>query len=114
MVVIINALFGFIQEGKAEHALDAIKGMLSHSANVQRDGGSHRTIPAEQLVPGDVVNLASGDQVPADPRLFQVKELNINEATLTGESAPASNARRILVGDPVAITMVIYVFFMFI
>jgi len=86
-VVVLNALIGFIQEGKAEKALDAIRHMLSFQATVERNG--HRVeMAAENLVPGDVVFLQSGDRVPADIRLFQVKELRIEEAALTGESLP--------------------------
>ncbi|MDV6343983.1 cation-transporting P-type ATPase [Nitrosomonas sp. Is37] len=84
-VVIINALIGFIQEGKAEKALNAIRRMLSLDAIVLRDG-KHRQIPAEELVPGDIVLLQSGHKVPADLRLFSVKNLRIEEAALTGES----------------------------
>ncbi|MEW5791717.1 MAG: cation-transporting P-type ATPase [Pseudomonadota bacterium] len=90
-VVVINAMIGFIQEGKAEKALDAIGQLLSHSAAVRRDG-RRITLPAEQLVPGDVVFLQSGDKVPADLRLFSVKDLRIDEATLTGESVPVEKA----------------------
>ncbi len=86
-VVVINALIGFIQEGKAEKALDAIRNMLSHQAVVQRDGRVI-SLPAEQLVPGDVVVLQSGDTVPADLRLFKLRELRIEESMLTGESLP--------------------------
>ncbi|BBG66376.1 Ca ion P-type ATPase [Hydrogenimonas sp.] len=86
-VVVLNAIIGFIQEGKAEDALEAIKKMLSANALVVRDG-RHITIPAEELVPGDVVLLQSGDRVPADLRLFRVKGLQIQEAALTGESLP--------------------------
>ncbi len=87
-VVVINALIGFIQEGKAEQALAAIRRLLSLKAVVWRDQ-RQVLIPAEQLVPGDVVMLQSGDRVPADMRLFQVKNLRIEEASLTGESLPA-------------------------
>ncbi|ATX82544.1 plasma-membrane calcium-translocating P-type ATPase/potassium and/or sodium efflux P-type ATPase,TIGR01523 [Mariprofundus ferrinatatus] len=87
-VVIINAIIGFIQEGKAEKALDAIRNMLSQQAMVKRDG-HFMNLPAEQLVPGDVVSLQSGDKVPADLRLFKLRELRIEEAMLTGESMPA-------------------------
>lgn len=86
-VVLINALIGVIQEGKAERALDAIRNMLSLSATVLRDG-QRREIPAEQVVAGDVVLLASGDKVPADLRLLEVRQLRIDEAALTGESEP--------------------------
>ncbi len=84
-VVIINAVIGFVQEGKAENALKAIRQMLSPKAVVLRDGQRH-TIPSEELVPGDVVLVQSGDKIPADLRLFLVKSLQIQEAVLTGES----------------------------
>jgi magnesium-transporting ATPase (P-type) len=84
-VVIINALIGFIQEGKAEKALESIRRMLSLQASVIRNG-NREVVPAEELVPGDVVLVQSGDKVPADLRLFRVKELNVDEAILTGES----------------------------
>jgi len=84
-VVFMNAVIGFVQEGKAENALRAIRHMLSPSAMVMRNARQLR-IPAEQLVPGDVVLLQSGDKVPADLRLFRVKGLRVQEAALTGES----------------------------
>lgn len=84
-VVLINAVIGVLQEGKAERALDAIRNMLSLNATVVR-AGRRREIPAEQLVVGDVVLLASGDKVPADLRLIEVRQLRVEEAALTGES----------------------------
>lgn len=84
-VVVINALIGFIQEGKAEKALDAIRKLLSLEAVVLRDG-REKEIEADQLVPGDVVVVKSGDKLPADIRFFQTKSLRIEEAALTGES----------------------------
>ena len=84
-VVVINAIIGFIQEGKAEKALDAIRNMLSPHAQVLRDG-QRSEIAAEDLVPGDIVFLVSGDKVPADLRLLDVRSLRIEEAALTGES----------------------------
>jgi magnesium-transporting ATPase (P-type) len=87
-VVILNALLGLIQEGKAEKALDSIRNMLSADARVMR-GGETRMIPADQLVPGDVVILESGDKIPADLRLVDAKNLRTEEAALTGESVPA-------------------------
>jgi magnesium-transporting ATPase (P-type) len=84
-VVVVNAIIGFIQEGKAEKAIDAIRGMLSPKAMALRDG--HReSIDAQLLVPGDVVFLTAGDRVPADLRLLSCKNLRIDEAILTGES----------------------------
>jgi magnesium-transporting ATPase (P-type) len=90
-VVVINAIIGFIQEGKAEKAMDAVRRMLSVEAMVLRDG-ARRSIPAMNLVPGDVVFLQSGDKVPADVRLIKVKELRVEEAALTGESVPVEKA----------------------
>jgi magnesium-transporting ATPase (P-type) len=87
-VVVINGLLGFIQEGRAEKALDSIRNMLSAEARTLR-GGATRMLPAEELVPGDVVLLESGDKVPADLRLADVKNLRTEEAALTGESVPA-------------------------
>ncbi len=84
-VVVINAAIGFIQEGKAERALEAIRELLSPRAQVLRDG-RRQEIEAAELVPGDIVFLASGDRVPADLRLVEVKSLRIEEAALTGES----------------------------
>ena len=90
-VVVVNALIGFVQEGKAEKALESISKMLSVYAMVWRDG-SRRQIPAEELVPGDVVFLQSGDKVPADLRLLSIKDLHVDEAMLTGESLPVGKA----------------------
>ncbi|MCG5494511.1 cation-transporting P-type ATPase [Ectothiorhodospira variabilis] len=84
-VVLLNSIIGFVQEGKAEKALDAIRDMLSPHASVRRAG--HRsTVPAEELVPGDLVLIEPGDKVPADLRLIKVKGLQVQEAVLTGES----------------------------
>ncbi len=86
-VVLINAVIGFIQEGKAERALEAVRDMLSPTAVVLR-AGQRLELPAEHLVPGDIVLLASGDRVPADLRLIEERNLRIDEAILTGESLP--------------------------
>ena len=87
-VVMLNGLLGFIQEGRAEKALDSIRNMLSAEARTIR-GGETRMIAADQLVPGDLVLLESGDKVPADLRLTDVNNLRTEEAALTGESIPA-------------------------
>jgi magnesium-transporting ATPase (P-type) len=92
-VVILNGLLGFIQEGRAEKALDSIRNMLSAEARTLR-GGETRMIPADELVPGDVVLLESGDKVPADLRLVDAKNLRTEEAALTGESVPADKSTR--------------------
>jgi magnesium-transporting ATPase (P-type) len=84
-VVVINALIGFIQEGKAERALESLREMLSPQATVLRDGEPVE-IAAVELVPGDVVLIDSGDKVPGDLRLLECKNLKIEESALTGES----------------------------
>ncbi|MFN3255263.1 MAG: cation-transporting P-type ATPase [Ilumatobacter sp.] len=88
-VVVINAAIGFVQEGKAEEALEGIRKMLSLDARVRRDG-QWTHVDAEMLVPGDVVRLRSGDRVPADVRLFETTNLQIEESALTGESVATS------------------------
>jgi magnesium-transporting ATPase (P-type) len=86
-VVLVNAAIGFVQEGKAEDALKAIRGMLSQHAMAWRSGRLV-SVDAADLVPGDLVQLQSGDKVPADLRLVRAKGLQIEEAPLTGESVP--------------------------
>ena len=86
-VVFANAAIGFIQEGKAEKAMDAIRQMLAPRANVLRDG-ERRSIEGEALVPGDIVLLEAGDKVPADLRLLSAHGVSVQEAILTGESVP--------------------------
>lgn len=86
-VILMNAFVGVIQEGKAQRALDALKEMTSPHALV-RDGNVIREIAASQLIPGDIVCLEAGRQVPADLRLVEAVNLQIEEAALTGESVP--------------------------
>ena len=102
-VVILNSLLGFLQEGRAEKALDSIRNMLSAEARAVR-GGETRLIPAEDLAPGDIVLLESGDRIPADLRLIDARNLRTEEAALTGESVPAEKttdvvAAKATVGD---------------
>jgi magnesium-transporting ATPase (P-type) len=102
-VVFINAVIGFIQEGKAENALRAIRLMLSPNAMVLRDG-KQISVSAAELVPGDVVLLQSGDKVPADLRLLRVKGLQIQESVLTGESIAVEKStspvsKQAMIGD---------------
>ncbi|MCL2089946.1 MAG: HAD-IC family P-type ATPase [Micrococcales bacterium] len=88
-VAVINALVGFLQEGRAQKALDSIKQMLSLEAQVRRDG-QWGLVDAATLVPGDVVRVRAGDRVPADLRLLTATNLQVDEAALTGESVPAA------------------------
>jgi cation-transporting ATPase F len=94
-VILINAVIGFIQESKALKAIDALARAMVSNAVVQR-GGRRQKVPAQEIVPGDVVFLQSGDKVPADVRLFQIRELRIDESTLTGESLPVQKEDGVL------------------
>ncbi|MBU1197401.1 calcium-transporting P-type ATPase, PMR1-type [Candidatus Micrarchaeota archaeon] len=87
VIVILIAVFGFIQEYRAEKALESLKKLVAVHAIVLRDGVEHQ-IDKSDLVPGDVVLLMEGDRVPADCRLFDVSEIQIDESSLTGESVP--------------------------
>ncbi|HIT91199.1 MAG TPA: cation-translocating P-type ATPase [Candidatus Merdenecus merdavium] len=104
VVIFINAVVGIIQEGKALKALEALKKMTSPTAFVKRDG-AYVEIPANQLVPGDVVKLEAGRQVPADLRLISSASLKLEEAALTGESVPVEKdasfraAKALPIGD---------------
>ena len=95
-VAVINAVIGYVQEGRAEHALEGIKNMLSAEAQVRRDD-AWVSVPAEELVPGDVVRVSAGSRVPADLRLIEASNLRAEEAALTGEAVPTSKST-----DPVA------------
>ncbi|MGB7794545.1 MAG: cation-transporting P-type ATPase [Terrimicrobiaceae bacterium] len=86
-VIFINAIIGYFQESKAEHAIEALSRLVLTETTVRREG-QRRRIPSEQLVPGDVVLIYSGDRVPADLRLTFVRSLRIDESALTGESVP--------------------------
>jgi len=99
-VVIANAVIGFIQEGRAERAMDAIRHMLAPRTAVLRDG-KRITIDAADLVPGDVVLLEAGDKVPADLRLLDSSGLRAEEAILTGESVPVEKTVRPVAADAV-------------
>jgi Ca2+-transporting ATPase len=92
-IVILNAILGVVQEGKAEESLAALKKMASPNAHVLRDGHLV-TVPSRDLVPGDVVTLETGNYVPADVRLVESVNLRIDEASLTGESVPSGKDAR--------------------
>lgn len=97
-IVVLNTIMGVVQESRAEQALDALKKMAAPEAQVLRDG--HRiSIPARELVPGDIVFLEAGNFVPADLRLLEAVNLKIDEAPLTGESVPVEKNATVLLGS---------------
>jgi Ca2+-transporting ATPase len=89
VVVLFNAVIGFVQENRAEASLEALRKMLTSTSRVRR-GGELREVPSEELVPGDIVLVEAGDRVPADGRLLVAANLEIEEAALTGESQPTA------------------------
>lgn len=93
VIVVLNAVVGFIQENKAEKAMEALKKISALQAHVIRDGRS-LTIPAAELVEGDVVTLEAGNVVPADVRLMEAHSLRINESALTGESVASEKSHK--------------------
>lgn len=97
-VVIINALIGFVQEGKAEKALEGIRGLISPKASVLRDG-RRLTIDAAEVVPGDILLIEAGDRVTADIRLIKARNLHIDESILTGESVPVDKTTEVVPAD---------------
>ncbi|MDP2902859.1 MAG: cation-transporting P-type ATPase [Methylovulum sp.] len=99
-VVLVNTIIGFIQESNALKAIDALSRVLTVTSTVLRDG-QRRAIPATELTVGDVVLLQSGDKVPADLRLLQSRELQIDESALTGESVPVEKQLATLSEDTV-------------
>ena len=99
-VVLVNAIIGFMQESKAVKALEALALTMTTEATVLR-AGEKRRISAEELVPGDIVLLQSGDKVPADMRLIHVRDLQVDESALTGESVPVGKRRESLSQDTI-------------
>lgn len=99
-VVLINAIVGFIQEGKAEEAIESIRKMLTLQAVVIRES-KRQTIDAEDLVPGDIVILKSGDKIPADARIVEAKDFKLEEAPLTGESTDINKTPELVEDDAV-------------
>src|SRR5690606_35810963 len=83
-IVLLNALIGFVEESRAEKAVAALRRMAAATARVVRDG-ELRTVPAEEIVPGDVIAIEEGDAIPADARLIAATALSVSEAALTGE-----------------------------
>ena len=100
--LILNAIIGFVQEIRAEKAMEALLRMAAPKASVRRDG-IVREVPAHELVPGDILIFEVGDKIPADARLLEVSNLKTNESTLTGESVPVDKYSKSLHGElPVA------------
>ena len=98
-IVVLNAVIGFVQEYRAEHALAALRKMAAHQARALRNG-EPVTVPAAELVPGDIVLLEAGNVVPADLRVSESAQLRIGEAALTGESHPVEKQSRPADPDP--------------
>src|SRR5919106_145131 len=94
-IIVFCALLGFVQEYRAERALDALKKMLTPTITALR-GGREEEIPSKELVPGDIVLLEAGDKIPADGRLIEVHSLQCDEAPLTGESFPVEKDLKVL------------------
>lgn len=94
-IVIMNAVLGFVQEYRAEKAVEALKKMVAPVVRLVREG-RERIIPSRELVPGDIILLESGDRVPADARLLEVASLRVDEAPLTGESVPVVKGTEVL------------------
>ncbi|MFP4654278.1 MAG: cation-translocating P-type ATPase [Methanohalobium sp.] len=99
-VVIANSIIGYIQESKAEHALESLSKMLVPEATVLRNG-QRNVIPSKELVVGDVVILEAGNRIPADIRLFYVKNLRVDESPLTGESVPVEKKTEVIDDDKI-------------
>src|SRR5690242_15322331 len=85
IIVILNALLGFVQESRAEQAVQALKDLAAPDSTVLRDGQRQR-VPSRDLVPGDIVLVEMGDRAPADARVLEAANLKVDEAALTGES----------------------------
>ncbi len=95
LITVLNAVVGLRQQGKAESAMNALKSMMQETARVRRDG-TESAVPAQNVVVGDVVLLAAGDEVPADGRIIEATSLQIDESALTGESTPAAKDATVL------------------
>lgn len=101
-IVIVNALLGLYQEGKAEKSLEALKKMAAPNAKVLRNG-STEIVPSNKIVPGDIVILETGDIIPADLRLVESSNLKVEEASLTGESVPVEKDANVTFDDNMAL-----------
>jgi Ca2+-transporting ATPase len=91
-VVLLNATLGYVQQARAEAAVAALRAMSAADAAIIRNG-ERRSIPAADIVPGDIILIEEGDTIPADGRLLELAALQTAETALTGESLPVSNPR---------------------
>ena len=98
IIVLLNAIVGFVQEYRAGKAMEALKKLTSTKAKLIRQGVSRR-VPESELVPGDIILLEAGDQVPADSRLVEIHSLRVDESSLTGEAYPIEKSVNLL-SDP--------------
>ncbi len=101
-IIVINAILGFVQEYRAERSLNSLKQLSAPTAAVLRNGLVD-SIPANELVPGDIIILESGDRVPADVRLFDSFSLHMEESALTGESVPVAKHEEVIEGDEISL-----------
>ncbi|MDW7673747.1 MAG: calcium-transporting P-type ATPase, PMR1-type [Bacillota bacterium] len=101
-IIMINACLGFIQERRAEKSMEALKKLTAPEASVIREG-EEISIPAKDLVPGDIVVIETGDRIPADIRLFQAINLEVDESLLTGESVPVKKSDEGLIGKQLGV-----------
>jgi len=101
-IVILNAIMGFVQEYRAEKSLQALKKLAAPEATVLRNGAKKK-VPTEELVPGDIIYLESGDKIPADVRLIELSSLEVNEASLTGESIPVKKETEAIKDEDIAL-----------
>ena len=97
-VIVINGIFSFWQEFRAEKAIDALQQLIPHDASALRDQ-QRRRIPASELVYGDIIFLEEGDMIPVDARIIEASELRVNNSSLTGESRPIYKTADPLPGD---------------
>ena len=102
VIVVLNAVIGFTQARRADQAIAALRQLAAAQAQVLR-GGQPQPVPASQLVPGDIVLLEAGNQIPADLRLLEAAQLKVDESTLTGESVTIEKRTEALVGDNLAL-----------